>query len=323
MPVITSREGRSAPGSTPVLDRVPRELVHKLAESEVLLTGCRTVAPDTFLVTARRPAHHAFYGPVNGLSDPLFAAESIRQAVPLLSHVAYDVPFGHRQSWDHYRQTLLPAALTDGATAADTELRISCTDVVRRAGRLASLTMRVGLVRDGLPLGTAELAFHNHPPAVYRRLRGRYADLERATAQAVPPAHPMTPGEVARRRSADVVLAATGEPGRSRLRVDLSHPVLFDHPVDHVPGMLLLEAARQAAHRAAHPEPMVVTGLEAEFRRYVELDAPCWIETTREPAGATGQGATGQGATGQRVRVTAVQRDETLFTSVVTLTPAW
>ncbi|MFF9086508.1 ScbA/BarX family gamma-butyrolactone biosynthesis protein [Streptomyces sp. NPDC014991] len=313
MLAVTSREGHSAPGSTSVIDPVPRELVHKLAESEVLLRECQTVAPDTFLVTARWPVGHSFYGPVHGLFDPLFAAESIRQAVPLLSHTAYDVPFGHRQSWDHYRQTLSPAALTSGTTAADTELRISCTDVVRRAGRLASATMRVDMVRDGLPLGTAELAFHNHPPAIYQRLRGRYADLERATAQAVPAAPPMAPGEVARRRSADVVLSAGERTGRSRLRVDLSHPVLFDHPVDHVPGMLLLEAARQAAHRDAQPEPMVVTGLEADFRRYVELDSPCWIETTRESSGAAGQ----------RVRVTAVQHDEALFTAVVTLTPAW
>ncbi|AYN39052.1 hypothetical protein D9753_09135 [Streptomyces dangxiongensis] len=313
MLAITSREGRSAPGSTSVIDPVPRELVHKLAESEVLLRGCRTVAPDTFLITARWPVDHSFYGPVHGLFDPLLAAESIRQAVPLLSHAAYDAPFGHRQSWDHYRQTLFPAALTSGTTAAETELRISCTDVVRRASRLASLTMRVDMVRGGLPLGTAELAFHNHPPAIYQRLRGPYADLERSTAQAVAAPPPMAPGEVARPRPADVVLSATEDPGRSRLRVDLSHPVLFDHPVDHVPGMLLLEAARQAAHRVAHPEPMVVTGLEADFKRFVELDTPCWIETAREPSGAAGQ----------RVRVTAVQRDETLFTSVVTLTPAW
>ncbi|MFJ7150964.1 ScbA/BarX family gamma-butyrolactone biosynthesis protein [Streptomyces sp. NPDC100445] len=311
MPAITSREGRSAPGSTSVIEPVPRELVHKLAESEVLLRGCRTVAPDTFVVTARWPADHPFYRPVHGLHDPLFAAESIRQAVPLLSHAAYEAPFGHRQSWAHYRQTLFPAALA-GGTTADPELRVSCTDVVRRAGRLASLTMRVGMVRDGLPLGSAELAFHNHPPAIYRRLRGRYADLEQATARAVPMEPPVAPGEVARRRPADVVLSATGEPGRSRLRVDLSHSVLFDHPVDHVPGMLLLEAARQAAHRAAHPEAMVATGLEADFRRYVELDAPCWIEAAREPSGAAGQ----------RVRVTAVQHDEVVFTSVVTLIPA-
>ncbi|WP_281275492.1 AfsA-related hotdog domain-containing protein [Saccharothrix australiensis] len=29
-------------------------------------------------------------------------------------------------------------------------------------------------------------------------------------------------------------------------RVDRRHPVLFDHPVDHVPGMALQEAGRQA-----------------------------------------------------------------------------
>lgn len=34
------------------------------------------------------------------------------------------------------------------------------------------------------------------------------------------------------------------------LRVDRTHPILFDHQLDHVPGMLLLEAARQAGFSA-------------------------------------------------------------------------
>ncbi|WP_260845011.1 AfsA-related hotdog domain-containing protein [Streptomyces sp. SLBN-31] len=45
----------------------------------------------------------------------------------------------------------------------------------------------------------------------------------------------------------DVVLSPLGQPHRWQLRVDTRHPVLFDHIVDHVPGMLLIEAARQAA----------------------------------------------------------------------------
>ncbi|MFI6341435.1 ScbA/BarX family gamma-butyrolactone biosynthesis protein [Streptomyces sp. NPDC050535] len=36
------------------------------------------------------------------------------------------------------------------------------------------------------------------------------------------------------------------------LRLNTSHPTLFDHPQDHVPGMLLLEAARQATHATHH-----------------------------------------------------------------------
>ncbi|MFD3416359.1 AfsA-related hotdog domain-containing protein [Streptomyces decoyicus] len=88
--------------------------------------------------------------------------------------------------------------------------------------------------------------------------------------------------------------------------------MLFDHPVDHVPGMLLLEAARQSAHKAAHPMPTIAIGVEAVFSHYVELDAPCWIESTCASAGANEQ----------RVRVDAVQRGGHPFTSTVTLAPA-
>ncbi|MET9835263.1 ScbA/BarX family gamma-butyrolactone biosynthesis protein [Streptomyces sp. NPDC006385] len=291
--------------------QVPREYVHKRVESEVLLTGCRTVGTDSFHITARWPADHHFYRPVHGLIDPMLAAESIRQAVPLLSHTAYDVPFGHKQSWHFYRQTLAPEALADAGTAAEIDLFVSCSDVTRRAGRLASLTMHVEMVRDGLPLGTAELGFRDHAPAIYRRLRGRYADIDAAVAGAIPLAPPVAPERVARAHLTDVVLSATDAPSRSQLRVDLAHPVLFDHPVDHVPGMLLLEAARQSAHKTGHPAPTVAVGLDAVFSRYVELDAPCWIQADREPAD-TGR---------QRVRVEAVQNGESRFTATVALAP--
>jgi hypothetical protein len=75
----------------------------------------------------------------------------------------------------------------------------------------------------------------------------------------------------------DVVLSPVGEPDRWQLRVDTRHPVLFDHMVDHVPGMLLLEAARQAA-AATLGHACLPLAVASEFLRYVELDAPCAIE---------------------------------------------
>ncbi|BFV55060.1 hypothetical protein KCMC57_up01640 [Kitasatospora sp. CMC57] len=81
----------------------------------------------------------------------------------------------------------------------------------------------------------------------------------------------------------------------------LDHPVLFDHPVDHAPDMLLLEATRQAA-RATHPALPVA--MDAAFFRWVELDAPCWI--TAESLGHP------------HARITAVQHDRTVFSATLT-----
>lgn len=232
---------------------LPREYVHKSAHSEVLLTGWRTVAPDEYVVTAQWPRTHSFYTPDGGHHDPLLLAESVRQAIPLLSHVAYDVPFGHRQIWDTFSYSTNADALAVGSTPADISLHIRCSGISRRGRRLAGLTMHVTATRDGEFLGTAEAGFTNQPEAVYQRLRGRNGDLAEVAARTIPLPPPLTPRRVGRDRFHDVVLSPTSSTRRAQLRADVNHPILFDHPVDHAPGMLLLEAVRQAAYRCAFP----------------------------------------------------------------------
>ncbi|MEJ8645421.1 ScbA/BarX family gamma-butyrolactone biosynthesis protein [Streptomyces sp. MS1.HAVA.3] len=290
---------------------LPREYVHKSAHSEVLLTGWRPVAPDEYVVTAQWPRAHSFYTPDGGHHDPLLLAESVRQAIPLLSHVAYDVPFGHRQIWDTFSYSTNPEALVVGSVPADIVLHIRCSGIARRGRRLAGLTMHVTATRDGEYLGTAEAGFTNQPEAVYQRLRGRNADLDQVAARVIP--LPLTPRRVGRDRFHDVVLSPTSSTRRTQLRADINHPILFDHPVDHAPGMLLLEAVRQAAYCSAFPRRGVLTAMEMRFFRYAELNSPCWIETTPAAEGAT--------ATDRHpVRVLARQNGEDVFTATATIT---
>ncbi|MEU9594740.1 ScbA/BarX family gamma-butyrolactone biosynthesis protein [Streptomyces sp. NPDC048219] len=290
---------------------VTSEQVHKSANAERLLTEWHRHGDDDYVIRARWPQNHSFYAPRHDLLDPLLLAESVRQCVPLLSHAAYGVPFGHRQSWSHFSYALDPMALAvDAMATAEIELQVACRDVVRRSGRLASLDMQVAVVRDGVRVGTAQTRFANHAPALYKRLRGPYADLGEATAHALPLTPPVAPAQVAREAFADVVLSPTNSPRRSQLRVDLNHPVLFDHPVDHAPGMLLLEAARQSSHAAVHPAPVCAVAMDVVFARYTELDAPCWIHTDLLPAGRADE---------HRVLVTAVQRDICVFSGITTL----
>ncbi|MFF7451116.1 MULTISPECIES: ScbA/BarX family gamma-butyrolactone biosynthesis protein [unclassified Streptomyces] len=287
--------------------------VHKTNGAEVLLSSWRVLGRDSYRVSAHWPRAHSFYHPVHGLHDPLLLAESVRQAVPLLSHVAYGVPFGHRQAWEHLHFDLNSVAMMVTTAPAEVDLHITCSDIVRRGSRLAALTMAVDVVLAGQRLGTARTRFNNQPPVVYQRLRGRYADLARATADALPPGPPVAPELVARTRPEDVVLSATDDrPGHWQLRVDLAHPVLFDHPVDHAPGMLLLEAARQAAH-AVTDRPSTVVGMETEFTRYAEFDAPCHVWADLLPSDPQGR---------RRVLVTLEQNGLRIFSADVTLETA-
>ena len=310
---MKSTSGPSSEASA--ADTLPGEVVHKTEQSEVLLTGWRELGPDTLRVTARWPSDHGFYRSVHGLHDPLLIVESVRQAIPLLCHAVYGAPLGHRQSWSNLGIALDPAALAVTGSATEIELRIACSGVIRRAGRLAALTMSVEALTDGRHLATVQTSFTNHSPALYQRLRGTYADTAQAAARALPLLPPAARAQVGRDNFADVVLSPTDVEYRTQLRVDLAHPVLFDHPVDHVPGMLLLEAARQAAVLTAYPEAVVLTGLDCIFVRYTEFDALCTVVTDMLPQDHNSPDV-------RKVMVSAMQNGTCVFSAVATLAPA-
>ena len=72
--------------------------------------------------------------------------------------------------------------------------------------------------------------------------------------------------------------------GQFRIRDD--HPFFFEHPCDHVPGLAIIEGARQMGIAVCHlaygvpVEGMAFTlrDLQASFSRYAELDAPLFAQ---------------------------------------------
>nr|WP_237330057.1 ScbA/BarX family gamma-butyrolactone biosynthesis protein [Streptomyces sp. BA2] len=290
---------------------VPSELVHKRRTGEVLLTQWRRTAPDAFTVTARWPTDHPFYAVRRTLHDPLLLSETIRQIFPLLSHAEYDVPLGHHLLWDYYDYSLTRDALDAEQLPPLLDLHVTCLEAVRRGGRVTALTLRIDAVRGGLPLATAHTRFTVQSPAIYRRLRGDHGTTHVVPVLPVP--SPVPPSRIGRTSCSDVVLSPSGDPDRWQLRVDNRHPILFDHPLDHVPGMLLLEAARQAAQDTHHQQAMVAVAMNNRFSRYVEFDAPCWVEAKPLPDDTLGR---------TRMDIVMRQNGSEHYSATVTLEPA-
>jgi hypothetical protein len=301
----------TAPVTVPLLTTtVPREFVHRRSVAEVLLTDWRadaTASANSFVVTAQWPRCHALFVPAGGHQDPLLMVESIRQTGSLLAHAEYGVPFGHQfLMWD-MSFAATASAFEAGSAPTDVELHTVCRDIVRRGSTIAGMRYEVSVRRDGLTVASGSARFSCTSPAAHRRLRhGRPTTTGR-----VLPA-PVDPAEVGHTNPDHVVLAAATVPGENRweLRVDTGHAVFFDHPVDHVPGMVLLEAARQAARSATRQPGALVLGLESEFTRYAELDVPCWIEARVYNPEAAGN---------LRVRVRGTQQGEQVFTAELSL----
>lgn len=301
---LTMSTGSAAlPRYSTLTTTVPKEFVHRAGVAEVMLTDWVRKDDLHFSVAAQWPRGHAFFTAMAGCHDPLIAAETIRQVGSLLAHAEFDVPLDFQfVMWD-LKLEINPANLAVGGAPASLDMDVTCRDVKRRNNALAGLHYDVVMYRDGQVAATGSAGFTCMPPKVYRRLRGgRLAD----TVCALPLTAPTAPQLVGRVSPMDVVLSATPREDRWQLRVDTRHPILFEHPVDHVPGMTLVEAARQAAiatvGRAALP-----LSFASEFTRYIELDEPCFIEARRISGDST------------RILVTAGQNDELAFSSLVTM----
>ncbi|MEU2423116.1 ScbA/BarX family gamma-butyrolactone biosynthesis protein [Streptomyces sp. NPDC007851] len=296
-----------APVTGPTLTAtVPREYVHRASVAEVFLTGWQpgqAGTADSFVVRAQWPRGHALFAPAGGHQDPMLLVESIRQTGSLLAHTEYGVPFGHRfLMWD-MSYTATASAFATGSAPTEVELHTVCRDIVRRGGTIAGMRYDVSVRRDGLTVARGGARFSCTSPAAHRRLRG---DRPTTTGRDLPV--PVAPATVGRTDPRHVVLArpAAAEEARWELRVDTDHPVLFDHPVDHAPGMLLLEAARQAARAATRQPRALLLGLDAAFTRYAELDTPCWIQARVDGPDAAGD---------IRVTVSGTQEEEQVFTA--------
>ncbi|MEU8929170.1 ScbA/BarX family gamma-butyrolactone biosynthesis protein [Streptomyces sp. NPDC048409] len=299
----------------PVLPRltttVPKEYVHRASLAEVFLTGC-TAQDDglRFSLTGQWPRAHTFFNSADGSShDPLQAAETFRQAGMFVTHAEHGVPLGHHfVLWSLSCHTDLER-LRIGSRPTDFELDVTCPDTAPR-GRASARRMGIGfaLRRDGLPVAHGDGVYSIVTPSVYARLRANRPTLRTASADPAVGGRPMPPAAVGRTSPADVVLTPTDTPGRWLLTPDLTHPILFDHGGDHLPGMVLLEGARQAACARLAPRALIPASTSTTFDRYVELDSPCWVDVTEVVPGGDGT---------VTVRVIGRQGGETVFTSTV------
>ncbi|MFE9427059.1 ScbA/BarX family gamma-butyrolactone biosynthesis protein [Kitasatospora sp. NPDC006697] len=288
---------------------VPKELVHRAAVAEVLLTDWVRIDENRFTVFAQWPRSHSFFTPLHGgYHDPLIAAETIRQVGALLAHAEFEVPLArHFLMWD-LEVAVRPEEMLVGDTPASLEIDVLCTEVKVRGGQLAALRYETVLRQDGQVVATGGASYTCVSQPVYQRLRGE--QLTEGGQRVLPLTAPTAPQNVGRMSPMDVVLSPIGEPNRWQLRVDTRHPVLFDHPTDHVPGMLMVEAARQASHAALGAPAVLPLTVACEFTRFVELDSPCYIQADQLPRSGPEDGVC--------VMVTGSQNGEQVFSAIVT-----
>ncbi|MFD3945995.1 ScbA/BarX family gamma-butyrolactone biosynthesis protein [Streptomyces sp. NPDC058579] len=280
----------------PVLGRY----THLTVPESILVTDWRRTGDHSLVLDVRWPA-------VTGTRpyDPRVLAQTIRQSGLVTAHAEYGVPLDHQTVLRFLDITVAnPFPLAGGEPVhLNVDVEVSPAGEAGRARR--HLRMRFHLRHKGAMVARADSEFGWIPPQVYRRLRGDRMpgdwglwDLPEA----------VDPARVGRVRTTEVLLSPTGEAHRWHLRNDVTDTILFDHPVDHVPGLVLLEAADQAAFAALGPRALRTDDIATRFFRYVDFVRPCLLEARTLP-GEPGRFALAvEGTQGAELAFSAVLR---------------
>ncbi|MDH6706533.1 hypothetical protein P3T27_003260 [Kitasatospora sp. MAA19] len=288
---------------------VAKEYVHRACHAEVFLTGSEQLNETTFSVSAQWPRAHTFFSTPDGTRhDPIQAAETIRQAGLYLAHTRFGVPLDHKFMMWNLDYTTHPRHLLIGATPTDLSIEARLVPQPRRTGTTIDFTLSTVVRRGPHLAATGHARFTTVPDSTYRRLRGARREADPTPAPAVS-SEPLSPARVGRIRPCDVVLTPAEAPGTWHLTPDLWHPILFDHANDHIPGMVLLEAARQATNALTSPVTVSPACAATTYHRYAEHHVPTTITARHTP---------GEDPDALITTVTGHQNGEPIFTTVLT-----
>ncbi|MFL5913989.1 MAG: AfsA-related hotdog domain-containing protein [Gaiellaceae bacterium] len=160
----------------------------------------------------------------------------------------------------------------------------------RRTGTPPTGSMIARCTLEGRPCGTLEVQgiwVDDRLYQTYRRMGGG-AEPETLPADAGEP-EPHTGRSLPRNRAISRLRNGEG-PGRyaGTVLVDENDPTFYERPLDHVPGLLLLDAAKQGTtaavcrERSVPASRVVVDSAEFLFSRFAELHAPvhCQVDLT-------------------------------------------
>ncbi|NJC74042.1 hypothetical protein HC031_30655 [Planosporangium thailandense] len=279
---------------------VAHALVHKAGVGEVLVTDSAPVSERVFAVAGELPRTHCYFSDLPAAADRYDAVallEFCRQASYVVIHRYLGVPVDRS-----FLLRRIGVALTPGVVFADQpdllRLRASVTVERRFDAPVPGLSVRLDLTApDGRELGRGALSASWLTAGEYARLRREARAARGLGARPGPPpavpAERATAASVGRTAPRNVVLA-DGVDGTGELVVDPTYRGMFDHPQDHLPGMLLVEAARQAALRAVAEGlggpvgGLALRALRASFPGFAELDLPVRHHTADAPGGADG-----------------------------------
>jgi 2-oxo-3-(phosphooxy)propyl 3-oxoalkanoate synthase len=268
---------------------IPRGIVHRESIAEVFLTDARPTA-DGATFAAQLPRNHSYFSDHRGTAatyDPLLLVEVFRQVAIYYAHAFLGVDRSEKFIFAAADFEILDQdTLRIGSCPGHCVIEARVVQQKTREGAVIGQVLEMVATIEDRVAAREEMTYQWMPGEVWRRVRRRGREsLGLAPEHRIPAIHHvarMRPGSVGRHNPRNAILANPELDGGGRLRaltiIDTDHPSLFDHALDHVPGMLQFEAARQVAMAAANAtlgldtSRMVMHRMRIEFTKFGEFE---------------------------------------------------
>lgn len=243
---------------------VPKKFVHKSAIAEVLIADSLMVSDGSFLAASQWPRQHHFYPLAEGRGLLGLLAETMRQGIFVICHQHLEVPLGRCFLMDRLVVTLQGSIPTSSIAATEVAVKFKLDQLVHSAGELRTLTFDAEFSAAGRVFGSGRGELRIVKSAIFDRLRA------------------------GRGQSSSALMSAGGEPESIavpvsgdcwKVRIPFKHPVFFDHPLDHVPGMLIIEAIVQSV-QSLHGNVTELTHFDGTFKKFIEFEPDIYISRT-------------------------------------------
>ncbi|KAF1370410.1 hypothetical protein FHR25_001339 [Yokenella regensburgei] len=198
-----------------------------------------------------------------------------------MTHNFFAVPYSAKFVFDDADFTLFDSDIPYKTECSNVIVEVDIIERKFRKSELTGLIFRMDIYVDGYCCAQKIMNISWMDDRKWHRLRSqRPLECHDTTSVFAAATH-----EVGRQLPQNVVVgnADMHDGGvTTTVIVDQDHPSIFDHPLDHVPGMLLMEAYRQTALLAMRSRlgtqsfDLVISRYNVNFTRFCEFHKPIY-----------------------------------------------
>ncbi len=276
---------------------VPRHMVHRAAVSEVFLTGAIQCADLHFQCTAQLPRAHSYFNDHTHRErhyDMLLLLEVFRQTSIYVSHSFLNVELSNKFIYmDSDTRVLNREALVVGDRPASAVVDVKIVDEYYRNGIRSGVTLDMTMLLNNDAVAHKRMGIRWMDSDTWARMRVKGMGLVPVEVDlSVQLPEPTKPLMVGRQSPTNVVIGQEqfeleGE-FHTKLIVDQNNAGIFDHPLDHIPGILLLEGFRQTGlivanrYQGISPDEILLSRCQVRFTRFGEFGLNTRCRVTSE-----------------------------------------